>query len=55
MPQKGKDRRDMILGSTEGYFSKLEDADKRAEKRKIKNQSSKNGSLNQINCIIQSI
>ena len=52
MPQKGKDRRDMILGSTEGYFSKLEDADKRAEKRKIKNQSSKNGSLNQINCII---
>ena len=34
---KGKDRRDMIFGFTEGYFSKLEDADKRSEKRKIKN------------------
>ena len=49
---KGDDRRDMILGSTWGYFSTLDDAGKRSEKRKIKNQSSKNGSLNQINCIM---
>ena len=41
----------MILMGTEGYFSPLDDADKRSEKRKIKNQSSKEGSLNQINCI----
>ena len=34
---KGGDRRDMILGCTEGYFSTLDDADKRSEKRKIKN------------------
>ena len=49
------DRRDMILGGTEGYFSPLDDADKRSEKRKIKNQSSKNGSSNQSNCIIHII
>ena len=42
----------MILGCTEGWFSTLEDADKRSEKRKIKNQSSNKGSLNQINCIL---
>ena len=46
---KGGNRRDMILGCPEGYFSTLEDAGKRSEKRKIKNQSSKKGSLNQIN------
>ena len=45
------DRRDMILGGTEGYFSPLDDADKRSEKQKIKNQPSKKGSFNQINCI----
>ena len=44
-------RRDMILGCPEGYFSTLEDAGKRSEKRKIKNQSSKKGSFNQTNCI----
>ena len=44
-------RRDMILGYTKGYFSALDDAGKRSEKRKIKNQSSKEGSLNQIKCI----
>ena len=44
------DRKYMILRGTEGYFSPLDDADKRSEKRKIKNQSSKNGSLKQINC-----
>ena len=43
------DRRDMILGYTKGYFSALEDAGKRSEKRKIKNQSSMEVSLNQIN------
>ena len=48
---KGNDQRDMIIGGTEGYFSTLDDADKRSEKRKIKNQSTKKGSLNQINCI----
>ena len=48
---KGSDRRDMILKGTEGYFSALDDVDKRSEKQKIKNQSPKNGSLNQINCI----
>ena len=45
------DRRYMILGGTEGYFSTLDDAVKRSEKRKIKNQSSKEGSLNRINRI----
>ena len=49
---KGSDRPYMILGGTEGYFSTLDDAVKRSEKRKIKNQSSKNGSLDQIDCII---
>ena len=49
------DRRYMILGGTEGYFSTLDDAVKRSEKRKIKNQSSKNGSLNQIDCLIHFI
>ena len=49
---KGDDRTYMILGATEGYFSTLDDVDKRSENRKIKNQSSKNGSLNEINCII---
>ena len=39
----------MILGYTEGYFSMLDDADKRSEKRKIKNKLTKKGSLNQIN------
>ena len=46
------DRRDMILEGTEGYFSRLDDPDKRSEKQKIKNQSSKERSLNQINYII---
>ena len=45
------DRRDMILEGTEGYFSRLDDPDKRSEKQKIKNQPSKKGSFNQINCI----
>ena len=49
---QGIDRTYMILGATEGYFSTLEDAGKRSEKRKIKNQSSNKGSLNQINCIL---
>ena len=49
------DRRDMILEGTEGYFSRLDDADKRSEKQKIKNQSSKERSLNQINYIIHFI
>ena len=40
---KGGDRTYMILRGTEGYFSTLEDAGKRSEKRKIKNQSSKEG------------
>ena len=46
---QGIDRRNMILGYTEGYFSTLDDADKRSEKRKIKNKSTKKGSSNQIN------
>ena len=33
----------MILEGTEGYFSMLDDADKHYEKRKIKNESSKEG------------
>ena len=49
------DRRDMILEGTEGYFSRLDDPDKRSEKQKIKNQSSKERSLNQINYIIHFI
>ena len=48
---QGTDRRDMILKYTEGHFSTLDDAGKRTEKRKIKNQSTKKGSLSQINCI----
>ena len=48
---KGSDRTYMILGCTEGYFSMLDDADKRSEKRKIKNKLTKNGYLNQINCM----
>ena len=48
-------RKEMILGCTEGHFSTLDDADKRSEKQKIKNQPSKKGSLNQINCIIHFI
>jgi len=46
---KGGDRKYMIVGCTEGYFSPLDDTDKRPEKRKIKNQLTKNGSLHQIN------
>ena len=46
---KGSDRMYMIVGGTEGYFSALDGADKRSEKRKIKNQSTKKGSFNQIN------
>ena len=46
---KGNDQRDMIIGGTEGYFSTLDDADKRSEKRKMKNQSTKKCSSNQIN------
>ena len=49
---QGTDRRDMILKYTEGHFSTLDDAGKRTEKRKIKNQSTKKGSFNQINYII---
>ena len=45
---KESDRQTITLGCTEGYFSTLDDADKRSEKRKIKNQSSKKGSSNQI-------
>ena len=52
---KRGNRRDIILKCTEGYFSTLEDADKRSEKRKIKNQSSKKGSINQIYCIKSNI
>ena len=52
---KGSDRTYMILRGTEGYFSALDDARKRSEKRKIKTQSSKEGSLNQINYIIHFI
>ena len=46
---QGINRRSMILGYTEEYFSTLDDADKRPEKRKIKNQSSNKVNLNQIN------
>ena len=46
---QGIDRQNMIVGYTEGYFSTLDDANKRSEKRKIKNQSTKKGSFNQIN------
>ena len=49
---KESDRQDITLGCTEGYFSTQEDAGKRSEKRKIKNQSTKKGSFNQINYII---
>ena len=41
---KGGDRKDMTLGGTEGYFLTLDNADKRSEKWKIKNQLSKKGS-----------
>ena len=46
---KGDGQRDMISGNTEAYFSTLDDADKRSEKRKMKNQSTKKCSSNQIN------
>ena len=46
---KGDDRTYMILGAAEGYFSTLDDVDKRSEKRKIKNKLTKKSSLNQIN------
>ena len=47
---QGIDRKDVILRYIEGYFSPLDDADKHSEMRKIKNESTKKDSLNQINC-----